>query len=122
LLFWVTSLSNQRPSSPISAGCSESLGSGSLASTNSSLKLSSVSSGAREKSLATLLVDYSWQRWLGRQWRRRQLGQAEAELLEELGLLLLGPIVELPLRELLLLVVLLLEVLLLLLEGHAAED
>jgi hypothetical protein len=71
-------------------------------------------------------MDYSWQRWLGR--RRRQLGQAEAELLEELGLLLLGPSVELPLRELLLLllllllVVLLLEVLLLLPEGHAAED
>jgi len=71
-------------------------------------------------------VDYSRQRWLGR--RRRQLGQAEAELLEELGLLLLGPSVELPLREerllrlgvlLLLLVVLLLEVLL---EGHAVED
>ncbi len=105
-----------------------------MAATNSSLKLSSVSSGAREKSLATLLVDYSWQRWLGRRRRRRQLGQAEAELLEELGLLLLRPSVELPLRELLLLlrlwlgvlllllVVLLLEVLLLLLEGHAAED
>jgi hypothetical protein len=74
-------------------------------------------------------VDYSRQRWLGRRRRRRQLGQAEAELLEELGLLLLGPSVELPLREellllrlgvlLLLLVVLLLEVLL---EGHAVED
>jgi hypothetical protein len=71
-------------------------------------------------------VGDSRQRWLGR--RRRQLGQAEAELLEELGLLLLGPSVELPLREerllrlgvlLLLLVVLLLEVLL---EGHAVED
>ena len=68
----------------------------------------------------------SWQHWLGR--RRRQLGQAEAELLEELGLLLLGPSVELPLLEerllrlgvlLLLLVVLLLGVLL---EGHAVED
>jgi len=57
------------------------------------------------------------------------LGQAEAELLQELGLLLRGPSVELPLREellllrlgvlLLLLVVLLLEVLL---EGHAVED
>ena len=72
-------------------------------------------------------MDYSRQHWLGR--RRRQLGQAEAELLEELGLLLLGPSVELPLREellllrlgvlLLLVVVLLLEVLL---EGHAVED
>ena len=70
----------------------------------------------------------SRQRWLGRRRRRRQLGQAEAELLEELGLLLLGPSVELPLREerllrlgvlLLLLVVLLLGVLL---EGHAVED
>jgi hypothetical protein len=70
-------------------------------------------------------VGWEWRR------RRRQLGQAEAELLEELGLLLLGPSVELPLREelllllgdlLLLLVVLLLEVLLLLLEGHAVED
>ncbi len=69
----------------------------------------------------------SWQRWLGRR-RRRQLGQAEAELLEELGLLLRGPSVELPLWELrllrlgvllLLLVVLLLEVLLV---GHAVED
>jgi hypothetical protein len=71
-------------------------------------------------------VGDSRQRWLGR--RRRQLGQAEAELLEELGLLLRGPSVELPLRDerllrlgvlLLLLVVLLLEVLL---EGHAVED
>jgi hypothetical protein len=71
-------------------------------------------------------VGDSWQRWLGR--RRRQLGQAEAELLQELGLLLRGPSVELPLRDerllrlgvlLLLLVVLLLEVLL---EGHAVED
>lgn len=70
----------------------------------------------------------SWQRWLGRRRRRRQLGQAEAELLQELGLLLRGPSVELPLRDerllrlgvlLLLLVVLLLEVLL---EGHAVED
>ena len=75
-------------------------------------------------------MDYSRQRWLGR--RRRQLGQAEAELLEELGLLLLGPSVELPLREellllrlgvlLLLLVVLLLLLLEVLLEGHAVED
>ena len=74
-------------------------------------------------------MDYSRQCWLGRRRRRRQLGQAEAELLEELGLLLLGPSVELPLREellllrlgvlLLLLVVLLLGVLL---EGHAVED
>jgi len=73
-------------------------------------------------------VDDSRQRWLGgRRWRR-QLGQAEAELLQELGLLLRGPSVELPLRDerllrlgvlLLLLVVLLLEVLL---EGHAVED
>jgi hypothetical protein len=71
-------------------------------------------------------VGDSRQRWLGR--RRRQLGQAEAELLQELGLLLRGPSVELPLRDerllrlgvlLLLLVVLLLEVLL---EGHAVED
>ncbi len=73
-------------------------------------------------------MDYSRQRRLGR--RRRQLGQAEAELLEEIGLLLLGPSVELPLREelllellrlgvLLLLLVVLLEVLL---EGHAVED
>lgn len=70
----------------------------------------------------------SRQRWLGRRRRRRQLGQAEAELLQELGLLLRGPSVELPLRDerllrlgvlLLLLVVLLLEVLL---EGHAVED
>ncbi len=70
----------------------------------------------------------SRQHWLGRRRRRRQLGQAEAELLEELGLLLRGPSVELPLRDkrllrlgvlLLLLVVLLLEVLL---EGHAVED
>jgi hypothetical protein len=73
-------------------------------------------------------VGDSRQRWLGRRWRRRQLGQAEAELLQELGLLLRGPSVELPLRDerllrlgvlLLLLVVLLLEVLL---EGHAVED
>jgi hypothetical protein len=72
-------------------------------------------------------VGDSRQRWLGRR-RRRQLGQAEAELLQELGLLLRGPSVELPLRDerllrlgvlLLLLVVLLLEVLL---EGHAVED
>jgi hypothetical protein len=73
-------------------------------------------------------VGDSRQRWLGRRRRRRQLGQAEAELLQELGLLLRGPSVELPLRDerllrlgvlLLLLVVLLLEVLL---EGHAVED
>jgi hypothetical protein len=74
-------------------------------------------------------VGDSRQRWLGGRRRRRQLGQAEAELLEELGLLLLGPSVELPLREELLLLrlgvllllqgVLLLEVLL---EGHAVED
>jgi hypothetical protein len=73
-------------------------------------------------------VGDSRQRWLGRRQRRRQLGQAEAELLQELGLLLRGPSVELPLRDerllrlgvlLLLLVVLLLEVLL---EGHAVED
>ncbi len=69
-------------------------------------------------------MDYSRQRWLGRRRRRRQLGQAEAELLEELGLLLLGPSVELPLREELLLRLLRLGVLLLevLLEGHAVED
>jgi hypothetical protein len=97
-----------------------------LASTNSSLKLSSVSSGGKG-SLATLLVGYSR---LGGRRRRQQLGQTEAELLEELGLLLLGPSVKLPLREellllgdlLLLLVVMLLEVLLPLLEGHAVED
>jgi hypothetical protein len=73
-------------------------------------------------------VGDSRQRWLGRRRRRRQLGQAEAELLQEPGLLLQGPSVELPLRDerllrlgvlLLLLVVLLLEVLL---EGHAVED
>jgi hypothetical protein len=73
-------------------------------------------------------VGDSRQRWLGGRRRRRQLGQAEAELLQELGLLLRGPSVELPLRDerllrlgvlLLLLVVLLLEVLL---EGHAVED
>ena len=69
-------------------------------------------------------MDYSRQRWLGRWRRRRQLGQAEAELLEELGLLLLGPSVELPLREELLLLRLgvLLLLLVVLLEGHAVED
>ncbi len=52
------------------------------------------------------------------------MGQAEAELLEELVLLLLGPSVELPLREELLLLRLgvLLLLLVVLLEGHAVED
>jgi hypothetical protein len=63
------------------------------------------------------LVEQSRQRWLGR-WRW-QLGQALAELLEELVLLLLGPEVEFPLLGLLLLLLL---GILLLLEGHAAKD
>jgi hypothetical protein len=74
------------------------------------------------------------QRRLDRRRRRRQLGEAAAELLEELALALLGPSEEFPLRLLgllllvlvlllllLLVVVLLLLLVLGLLGGHAVE-
>jgi hypothetical protein len=85
--------------------------------------------GARDKALATLLEGQTRQRRLGGCRQQGQAGEVQAELLQELGLLVLGPRVELPLRlvrlvrrQVLVLQLLLLVVVLLLLLGHAAGD
>jgi hypothetical protein len=76
--------------------------------------------GAGDKVLPTLPEEQIRQRQLG--WRRRQqTGEVHAELLQELGLPVLGPGMDLPLQVLVLGLLLLVVVLLLLVE-HAAED